>query len=89
VWSLVSAVGIFCLGAGLTCAHGLNALMAPPPHLDNLGYGLAGAPPGPAGARGPASARPPHASSCQAGRKTGIPAPAHARATAPAPCGNE
>ncbi len=52
MWSLVSAVGIFCLGAGLTCAHGLNALMAPPPHLDNLGYGLAGAPAGPAGALG-------------------------------------
>ena len=42
MWSLVSAVGIFCLGAGLTCAHGFNALMAPPPHLDNLGLGLAG-----------------------------------------------
>ena len=42
MWSLVSAVGIFCLGAGLTCAHGLNALVSPPPHLDNLGYGLAG-----------------------------------------------
>ena len=44
VWSLVSAVGIFCLGAGVTCAHGVSSLMSPPPHLEHLGYGLAGAP---------------------------------------------
>ena len=44
VWSLVSAVGIFCLGAGVTCAHGVSSLLSPPPHLEHLGYGLAGAP---------------------------------------------
>ena len=43
VWSLVSAVGIFCLGAGVTCAHGVSSLMAPPVQLEHLGYGLAGA----------------------------------------------
>lgn len=43
VWSLVSAVGIFCLGAGVTCAHGFSNLLAPPQHLEHLGYGLAGA----------------------------------------------
>ncbi len=42
VWSLVSAVGIFCLGAGVTCAHGFSNLFAPPAHLEHLGYGLAG-----------------------------------------------
>ena len=44
VWSLVSAVGIFCLGAGVTCAHGVSSLMSPPQQLAHLGYGLAGAP---------------------------------------------
>ena len=44
VWSLVSAVGIFCLGAGVTCAHGVSSLMSPPQHLEHLGYSLAGAP---------------------------------------------
>ncbi len=43
VWSLVSAVGIFCLGAGVTCAHGVSSLMSPPPHLEHMGYSLAGA----------------------------------------------
>ncbi len=43
VWSLVSAVGIFCLGAGVTCAHGFANLLAPPQQLEHLGYGLAGA----------------------------------------------
>lgn len=42
VWSLVSAVGIFCLGAGITTAHGFASLMAGPQALDNLGYGLSG-----------------------------------------------
>ena len=42
VWSLVSAVGIFCLGAGITTAHGFSSLMAPPQALENLGYGLTG-----------------------------------------------
>lgn len=42
VWSLVSAVGIFCLGAGVTCAHGVSCLMSPPQQLDHLGYGIAG-----------------------------------------------
>ncbi|CAL5227702.1 g10710 [Coccomyxa viridis] len=41
VWSLVSAVGIFCLGAGVTCAHGVSSLMSPPPHLEHMGYSLA------------------------------------------------
>ncbi|BDA46259.1 Zinc transporter 9 [Coccomyxa sp. Obi] len=41
VWSLVSAVGIFCLGAGVTCAHGFSNLFAPPVQLEHLGYGLA------------------------------------------------
>lgn len=46
VWSLVSAVGIFCLGAGVTCAHGFSNLFSPPQQLEHLGYGLAGdAPP--------------------------------------------
>ena len=45
VWSLVSAVGIFCLGAGVTCAHGVSSLLSPPQQLAHLGYGLAGAPP--------------------------------------------
>ena len=43
VWSLVSAVGIFCLGAGVTCAHGFSNLFSPPQQLEHLGYGLAGA----------------------------------------------
>lgn len=42
VWSLVSAVGIFCLGAGITTAHGFSSLLAGPQALDNLGYGLSG-----------------------------------------------
>ncbi len=42
VWSLVSAVGIFCLGAGVTCAHGFSNLFSPPQQLEHLGYGLAG-----------------------------------------------
>lgn len=42
VWSLVSAVGIFCLGAGITTAHGFSSLMAGHQVLDNLGYGLTG-----------------------------------------------
>ncbi len=42
VWSLVSAVGIFCLGAGITTAHGLISLLSGPQTLDNLGYGLTG-----------------------------------------------
>ncbi|EIE24063.1 hypothetical protein COCSUDRAFT_28593 [Coccomyxa subellipsoidea C-169] len=41
VWSLVSAVGIFCLGAGVTCAHGFSNLFSPPQQLEHLGYGLA------------------------------------------------
>lgn len=44
VWSLVSAVGIFCLGAGVTCAHGFSNLFAPAHNLEHLGYGLAGVP---------------------------------------------
>ena len=42
VWSLVSAVGIFCLGAGITWAHGVSSLLSPPAQLEHLGYGLAG-----------------------------------------------
>mmetsp|Transcript_30703 Transcript_30703/g.86802 ORF Transcript_30703/g.86802 Transcript_30703/m.86802 type:complete len:569 (+) Transcript_30703:274-1980(+) len=39
VWSLISAVGIFCLGAGVSIVHGINSLM----HeytVENLGWGL-------------------------------------------------
>ena len=42
VWSLVSAVGIFCLGAGITTAHGVSSLLAGPQALENLGYGMTG-----------------------------------------------
>ena len=42
VWSLVSAVGIFCLGAGITTAHGFSSLLAGPQALENLGYGMTG-----------------------------------------------
>ena len=45
VWSLVSAVGIFCLGAGITTAHGFSSLLAGPQALDNLGYGISGVSP--------------------------------------------
>mmetsp|Transcript_15370 Transcript_15370/g.39688 ORF Transcript_15370/g.39688 Transcript_15370/m.39688 type:complete len:564 (-) Transcript_15370:64-1755(-) len=39
VWSLISAVGIFCLGSGVSIVHGLNAMV----HdytLEHLGWGL-------------------------------------------------
>ncbi|XP_075264395.1 uncharacterized protein LOC142356350 [Convolutriloba macropyga] len=39
VWSLISAVGIFCLGAGVSIVHGINSFM----HeyaVENLGWGM-------------------------------------------------
>lgn len=39
VWSLMSGVGIFFLGCGVTSYHGIQALMHPEP-LHNLGVGL-------------------------------------------------
>ena len=43
LWSLVSAVGIFCLGAGVTVAHGVMTLGAPPAEMQYLGWNAAGA----------------------------------------------
>eukprot|EP00191_Tetraselmis_sp_GSL018_P006581 CAMPEP_0177610112 /NCGR_PEP_ID=MMETSP0419_2-20121207/19560_1 /TAXON_ID=582737 /ORGANISM="Tetraselmis sp., Strain GSL018" /LENGTH=475 /DNA_ID=CAMNT_0019105305 /DNA_START=404 /DNA_END=1832 /DNA_ORIENTATION=+ len=40
VWSLISAVGIFCLGAGVSIVHGLNSLVSQYT-LEHLGWGLA------------------------------------------------
>ena len=42
LWSLVSAVGIFCLGSGVTVAHGVMTLGAPPAEISHLGYNAAG-----------------------------------------------
>ena len=41
LWALVSAVGIFCLGAGVTVAHGVMALSTPIAS-QNLTMNLAG-----------------------------------------------
>lgn len=41
VWSLISAVGIFCLGAGVSIVHGINSAMSSY-QLEYLGWGLAG-----------------------------------------------
>lgn len=43
LWSLVSAVGIFCLGAGVTVAHGVMTLGAPPAEMHHMGWNAAGA----------------------------------------------
>ena len=42
VWSLISAVGIFCLGAGVTVIHGFHNLFIQQ-QLDHLAAGLTGA----------------------------------------------
>ncbi|KAK9805865.1 hypothetical protein WJX73_010318 [Symbiochloris irregularis] len=41
LWSLVSAVGIFCLGAGVTVAHGVMTLGAPPAEMHHMGWNAA------------------------------------------------
>ena len=41
VWSLISAVGIFCLGAGVTVIHGFHNLFIQQ-QLDHLAAGLTG-----------------------------------------------
>ena len=43
LWALVSAVGIFCLGAGVTVAHGVMALSAPLGAMHDVTWNLAGA----------------------------------------------
>ena len=39
--SLISAVGIFCLGAGASIVNGAQAIVEPAVHADNMGWGLA------------------------------------------------
>lgn len=39
VWSLVSAVGIFCCGAGVSFVHGMHSLVQPS-HLEHLHLGM-------------------------------------------------
>lgn len=41
VWSLISGVGIFCLGAGVSIVHGVHGLMHPNPVIEHLGASLA------------------------------------------------
>jgi len=41
VWSLISAVGIFCLGAGVTVVHGFHGLFVQR-QLEHLTAGLTG-----------------------------------------------
>ncbi len=41
VWSLISAVGIFCLGAGVTVVHGFHGLFVQT-QLEHLTAGLTG-----------------------------------------------
>ena len=43
VWSLISAVGIFCLGAGVTVIHGFHNLFVQQ-QLEHLAAGLTGEP---------------------------------------------
>jgi solute carrier family 30 (zinc transporter), member 9 len=40
LFSLISAVGIFCLGAGVSIVHGIHAIMDPAIH-SGAGWGLA------------------------------------------------
>lgn len=42
VFSLISAVGIFCLGAGVSVWHGCAGLLTPEP-VEHLGWSIAGA----------------------------------------------
>jgi zinc transporter 9 len=46
IYSLISAVGIFCLGAGASVVHGIQSLLDPP-ELMHLGWSGMGAPPQP------------------------------------------
>jgi len=41
VWSLISAVGIFFLGCGVTVYHGVSQLLHPGHHLTSLGWAFA------------------------------------------------
>lgn len=41
VWSLISGVGIFCLGAGVSIVHGFHSLMHPSAEIEHLGASLA------------------------------------------------
>ena len=40
IYALMSAVGVFCLGAGASVIHGIQSLLDPPA-LQNMGYSLA------------------------------------------------
>jgi zinc transporter 9 len=40
IYALMSAVGVFCLGAGASVVHGIQSLMDPPA-LEHMGYNLA------------------------------------------------
>ena len=42
IYALMSAVGIFCLGAGAAVVHGVQSLFDPP-HLENMVWSLGGA----------------------------------------------
>ena len=42
IYALMSAVGIFCLGAGAAVGHGVQSLFDPP-HLENMVWSLGGA----------------------------------------------
>lgn len=42
LWALVSAVGIFCLGAGVTVAHGIMSLGSPIGSMQDMTWNLAG-----------------------------------------------
>lgn len=41
VWSLISGVGIFCLGAGVSIVHGIHGVLHPSPEIEHLGASLA------------------------------------------------
>jgi hypothetical protein len=41
IYALMSAVSIFCLGAGASLLHGVQALFEPP-HLQDMAYSLFG-----------------------------------------------
>jgi zinc transporter 9 len=40
VWSLISAVGVFFAGSGVSVAHGAHALFDPPPELEHVWVGV-------------------------------------------------
>jgi len=40
VWSLISAVGILCMGSGVTLIHGVHGMMEPEP-IEHVGVGVA------------------------------------------------